>query len=703
MNSFKLTLLILLALYITACSSLKGRLPPDEKFINDLRAKIKTNNPLPHSNDLNSKELWAKDWFTAEFQRISSLKDACPLYQKLATDPLFPLAPLAKQRGEIYCLVGSVQAEAYWKNSPPNSPWLKEDYLELSFKKAKELKLSERALLFAKDLVRFRSSTQEKIDLYKAVLELSQNNKDSASEKGALDVLGRLSPSEFPNGKKLETKDALTIARDLEKRREFEEARKAYYKIIKDKKTVFKDKMQAYERVRQSYRLERNDEMYVAKTEELIDYLKKRHKAVPQSSEYLEALVNTILKRSRLLWNKHETARAEEYLLQALDYESIPASLLTEIYFVLGQMNVELREPEAAVEYLALAHESAPKDSTFRDRIHWTRGWLLLRTLKQADQALESFTILEKETKDRLLSLQATYWKARSLLELNKKEEAELIFKKLASEDPFGYYGILAHQELKLPLKPLDPDALPKTPFFDTLEWLIAFGEKDSAQNFVDEQVSKTKKREELENYLPLFIRVGKFSDALENFYKWEINERNDALERLAPVFFPKPYGEIVQANEKKNEVTQEWIYSIMRQESGFNSKARSPSDAFGLMQLIPETAKVVSRESKIAYQIPTDLYNPETNIALGSALLKKLKKRFNNLPMAIAAYNAGHNAVEGWKSRYENDDIAFVENIPYAETQRYVKLVYRNLINYQRLKTDDDIVLGNNPFEVVY
>lgn len=702
MKNFKF-FLIFVALYSTACSTMKGRLPPDEKFISELKSKIKTNSNIPESNKLSTKERWAKDWFSAEFFRKKGSLEACPLYQNLALDLDFPLKALAKQRGEIFCLKDANAAEDYWKSNSFASSWLKEDYLELSYAKAHELKQSTRASGFAKDLVRYRNSINEKVELYKEVLELAQASQDKASEKSALEVLTRLSPSEFQNGKKVDTKDALTIARDLEKKRQFEEARKAYYKIVKDKKTLFPEKMQAYERIRQTYRLERNDEMYVAKTEELIAYLKKRHKMVPDSSEYLEALVGTILKRARLLWNKHETLRAEEFLLQALDFDNIPRELLTEIYYVLGQMNIELNEPEAAVEYLAEAHDVAPKNSQFIDRINWTRGWLELRTLKKAEAAFESFATLEKETKDRLLSLQASYWKAKATLAMGKLPEGETLLKKLAEEDPFGYYGILAHKELKLPLKKLDIGSLPKTPFFDTLEWLLAFGEKDSAQNFVDEQVRQTKNKEELEAYLPLFIRVGKFSEALDNFYKWEVSKRNDALERLAPIFFPKPYNDIVEVNQKKNAISEEWIYSIMRQESGFNAGARSPSDAFGLMQLIPETAKYVSRDNQIPYKATSDLYNPETNIALGSALLKSLKKRFNNFPMATAAYNAGHNAVEGWKGRYDNDDVAFVENIPYAETQRYVKLVFRNLVNYQRLSAEDDIVLKDNPFDLFY
>ena len=121
------------------------------------------------------------------------------------------------------------------------------------------------------------------------------------------------------------------VARDFEKKRDFDAARKLYYKIIKDKTTPFSDKEKAYERIRQCYRIERNDEMFLKKTDEMIEYFKKRHKSVPQSEEYLEALIATTIKKARIHWNRHETELAEEILLTALDYETIADTQLFEV------------------------------------------------------------------------------------------------------------------------------------------------------------------------------------------------------------------------------------------------------------------------------------------------------------------------------------------------------------------------------------
>ena len=128
-----------------------------------------------------------------------------------------------------------------------------------------------------------------------------------------------------------------------------------------------------------------------------------------------------------------------------------------------------------------------------------------------------------------------------------------------------------------------------------------------------------------------------------------------------------------------------------MRQESAFNPKARSHADAFGLMQLIPEMAKRAARYANIRFKRHRELYDPETNIMLGSAFLKNLLgKNNNNFLVTVASYNASEKAIKNWvRTRYTGDPLEFIEDIPYSETQGYIKLVLRNLVFYQRLNSD--------------
>lgn len=122
-------------------------------------------------------------------------------------------------------------------------------------------------------------------------------------------------------------------------------------------------------------------------------------------------------------------------------------------------------------------------------------------------------------------------------------------------------------------------------------------------------------------------------------------------------------------------------VKSLIRQESAFNPAARSRAKAMGLMQLILPAARVFGvKRSK-------ELFQPDTNIRVGSRYLKNLIERFGSVEAALAAYNAGPNAVREWQERYPTDNInLFVEMIPYAETREYVRLVLRNYKMYQEI-----------------
>jgi soluble lytic murein transglycosylase len=126
----------------------------------------------------------------------------------------------------------------------------------------------------------------------------------------------------------------------------------------------------------------------------------------------------------------------------------------------------------------------------------------------------------------------------------------------------------------------------------------------------------------------------------------------------------------------------------LIRQESLFDARARSPAAAVGLMQLIPPTAARVARQLGLAVPSQERLFEPEVNLILGTQYLKDLLERYsNNWPKALAAYNAGEAAVDRWEREIVTDDIEeFVEQIPYVETRGYVKLVLRNHRIYKRL-----------------
>jgi soluble lytic murein transglycosylase len=127
---------------------------------------------------------------------------------------------------------------------------------------------------------------------------------------------------------------------------------------------------------------------------------------------------------------------------------------------------------------------------------------------------------------------------------------------------------------------------------------------------------------------------------------------------------------------------------ALIRQESLFDTRARSPAFALGLMQLLPSTAARVAKGIGLAPPSPDRLFEPEINLTLGMQYLKDLLQRYShNWFKAIAAYNAGEAAVDRWETEIVTDDSEeFVERIPYIETRGYVKLVMRNYRIYKNL-----------------
>ena len=128
-------------------------------------------------------------------------------------------------------------------------------------------------------------------------------------------------------------------------------------------------------------------------------------------------------------------------------------------------------------------------------------------------------------------------------------------------------------------------------------------------------------------------------------------------------------------------------VWAIMREESGYRPWITSSAGARGLLQIMPETAERLARRNGFRDFQPEDLYTPEVNIALGSAYLNELARRFpNRISAAIGSYNAGPRAVSDWLrgDRAELEDDAWVEEIPYQQTRTYVKRVLRSLVVYR-------------------
>jgi soluble lytic murein transglycosylase len=154
-------------------------------------------------------------------------------------------------------------------------------------------------------------------------------------------------------------------------------------------------------------------------------------------------------------------------------------------------------------------------------------------------------------------------------------------------------------------------------------------------------------------------------------------------LKQLYRQRFPLARQDGVPAQATAAGVAPSWAYAIIRAESAWMADAHSGADARGLMQLLPSTARRVARRHAIAYD--GDLYDPHTNIALGTRYLAHMAARYGGAPyLATAAYNAGPGRVDRWLTARGNlpPDL-FVATIPFHETRGYVMRVMAYSVIY--------------------
>lgn len=152
----------------------------------------------------------------------------------------------------------------------------------------------------------------------------------------------------------------------------------------------------------------------------------------------------------------------------------------------------------------------------------------------------------------------------------------------------------------------------------------------------------------------------------------------------LVKVTYPEKYTNYVEKYAKEYNIEKELIYAIIKAESNFREDAISSKEAIGLMQILESTAKDVAKSIELEIN-REELIKPEININLGTKYISLLIDKYNNLELALAAYNAGIGNVDRWiEEGTIKADGTDIENIPYKETNNYVRKVMRNYKVYK-------------------
>jgi soluble lytic murein transglycosylase len=155
-------------------------------------------------------------------------------------------------------------------------------------------------------------------------------------------------------------------------------------------------------------------------------------------------------------------------------------------------------------------------------------------------------------------------------------------------------------------------------------------------------------------------------------------------------VIFPLSHWDLIAKYSKPHGLDPYLVAALMAQESTFVPDIRSSANAVGLMQLIPSTARRMARQLGMRYSASL-LTNPDANVRMGTAYLAQKIKEFGDVHLALASYNAGESPVRRWMEERKGlrDAAEFIDDIPYPETQTYVKRILGTVEDYRTLYGD--------------
>jgi len=289
-------------------------------------------------------------------------------------------------------------------------------------------------------------------------------------------------------------------------------------------------------------------------------------------------------------------------------------------------------------------------------------------------------------------ALAAEYWAGRAYSALGDKTRATSRWRSIIASDPLSYYAVLAAKRLDTTLVAADrsPPNYARVPAVDSaLTRVIELKDvgMDVEAGFENDRLF----RDALANPTKLVATAHALAGTDQASRSISMGRR--ALDEIGHspenyrLYFPVLERETLISSSKQNGLDPVLVAALIRQESNFNPQATSPAGARGLMQLMPDVGKGLAASQGISPWDADMLYQPATNIKLGTAHLRGLVRKYPEVVKVLAAYNAGEARVEKWSTKTgANDAELFTERIPFVETRDYVRIILRNRAYYQAL-----------------
>lgn len=323
----------------------------------------------------------------------------------------------------------------------------------------------------------------------------------------------------------------------------------------------------------------------------------------------------------------------------------------------------------------------------------WGLGWMNYTN----GNYKESEKIFSKLTSSVKSNGQYLYWKAKSREMLSKDCMLRKI--SLSTEDnpcpdvdaayssllkDSGYYGFLVRTRFKA-LNVLDNiefsrPTIPEGEIYERIESLKFLDMGKEAVDEIKMALKFVKDPEEFRYLGHTAIDLGEYKSII--YFAEDLKNKE-----FLPLAYPLGFWDTIEEVAESQGIDPYLVVALIREESRFDPTAVSTAGAVGLMQLMPFTAHRIKKELKIRLKDSSEIMDVKKNIFIGIHYLSSLIREFREIPLAIAAYNAGENALKEWLLDSNHKDIEeFIEDIPYQETRNYVKKVLKSYWQYRAI-----------------
>ena len=404
-----------------------------------------------------------------------------------------------------------------------------------------------------------------------------------------------------------------------------------------------------------------------------------------------------------------ESGRANDYEEGVRDFASSGADrgFIERALNELGTYYILQDEDEKAAAVFVDYYRRYPQ-GLFSDRAAWRAGWWAYRH-GEFDDAVRIFETAAVSMRRADYRPSWLYWAARAHLENGNGEAAVAGYRRVIADYRNSYYGRAAVKEIEQiqsARRPAGAGAVsparltwteavvpaPPPANASLIEHLLAAGMYDEAVGELKRLQAAGQGSSLVDATMAYALnRQGKLRPgitAMRRAYPQFMAEGGEALPReILTVIFPLDYWELIQTHAVAKQLDPFLIAALVAQESTFQADIRSSADAWGLMQIIPATGRRYASSMGIKPFSTGRLTDPATNVRIGTTYFSELLRQFGDAAPALAAYNAGESRVVKWLAERPGlDRDEFIDDIPFPETQNYVKRILGTAEDYRIL-----------------